>query len=138
PYSGVLAKFTMMMLAGEEPTIYGDGEQSRDFTYITNVVNGNLIAAAAPADKVSGGVFNVATGQRITLNQAAAELRKITGYSGPIRYAEDRAGDVKHSLADISAAAGALGYKPSVSFAEGLRKTVDWYLEQQPAAAAHR
>jgi UDP-glucose 4-epimerase len=136
PYSGVLAKFTMMMLAGEAPTIYGDGEQSRDFTYITNVVNGNLLAASAAAEKVSGGVFNVATGRRVTLKEAADELRTVTGYKGPIHYGSDRAGDVKHSLADISAAAEALGYKPSVSFSEGLRKTVDWYLEQQPATAA--
>ena len=135
PYSGVLAKFTTQMLEGNTaPTIYGDGLQSRDFTYISNVVNGNLLAAAAPAEKVSGKVFNVATAEQISLNQAAEELRKITGYSGPIHYAEDRAGDVKHSLADISAAKQAFGYEPTVSFAQGLEKTVRWYQEQEQFA----
>ncbi len=131
PYSGVLAKFTTMMLEGKEPTIHGDGLQSRDFTYISDVVNGNLLAAHAPAAQVSGNVFNVATGAQITLNQAVEELRKITGYSGPVHYGESRAGDVKHSLADISAAKAAFGYTPAVTFAQGLAKTVEWYRGQE-------
>ncbi|GAC1647207.1 MAG: SDR family oxidoreductase [Acidobacteriaceae bacterium] len=135
-YSGVLAKFTMMMLEGQEPTIYGDGKQSRDFTFISDVVNGNLLAAHAPASKVSGKVFNVACNKQIDLNEAVQELRNFTGYTGPVHYGEDRAGDVKHSLADISAARDAFGYVPKVTFAEGLRRTVDWYKEQEQFAGA--
>jgi UDP-glucose 4-epimerase len=126
-YSGVLAKFTLKMLAGETPTIYGDGEQSRDFTYIDNVVHGNLLAAAAPAERVSGGVFNVATGTRISLNQTVTILKAATGYSGEVKYAEERGGDVKHSLADIRRAKEFLGYEPVVHFREGLERTVAWY-----------
>ena len=126
-YSGVLAVFSQKMLAGEQPTIYGDGETSRDFTFIQNTVEGNLLAASAPAEKVSGRVMNVATGVRITLNQVVEELRGITGYTGPVAYAPERAGDIKHSLADISLAAELLGYAPSVDFREGLRRTVEWY-----------
>jgi UDP-glucose 4-epimerase len=130
-YSGVLAKFTLKMLAGETPTIFGDGEQSRDFTYIDNVVHGNLLAAAAPADSVSGGVFNVATGTRITLNQTVEILKSATGYSGEVKYAEERGGDVKHSLADIQRAKERFGYEPIVHFREGLERTVDWYRSLQ-------
>jgi UDP-glucose 4-epimerase len=90
-YSGVLAIFCRRMLAGEQPTIYGDGEQSRDFTYIDNVVHANLLAAAAPAEKVSGRMMNLATGSRITLNETFALLRELTGYSGKPAYADARA-----------------------------------------------
>lgn len=126
-YSGVLAKFCTQMLRGEVPTIYGDGEQSRDFTYISNVVDGNLLAATAPASQVAGQYFNLATGQRITLNATVTLLRKITGYAGRVTYAPERKGDIKHSLADISQARKCLGYSPKVEFEEGLRKTVAWY-----------
>jgi UDP-glucose 4-epimerase len=126
-YSGVLAIFCRKMLAGEQPTIYGDGEQSRDFTYIENVVAGNLLAAAAPAEKVSGRMMNLATGSAITLNQTFELLCGLTGYSGKPAYAEPRSGDIRHSLADIGLARELLGYAPSVDFAEGLRRTVDWY-----------
>jgi UDP-glucose 4-epimerase len=126
-YSGVLAVFCRKMLAGEEPTIYGDGETSRDFTYIANTVEANLLAATAPAEKVSGRVMNVATGVRITLNEVVEVLRGITGYDGPVAYAPERAGDIKHSLADVSLAAELLGYRPSVDFREGLVRTVEWY-----------
>jgi nucleoside-diphosphate-sugar epimerase len=126
-YSGVLAVFCRKMLAGEQPTIYGDGKTSRDFTFIQNTVEGNLLAAAAPADKVSGRVMNVATGVRITLNEVVEELRSITGYTGPVAYAAERNGDIQHSLADISLAKELLGYAPSVEFREGLRRTVEWY-----------
>ena len=126
-YSGVLAVFCRKMLAGEQPTIYGDGETSRDFTFIQNTVEGNLLAASAPAAQVSGRVMNVATGVRVTLNQVVEELRSITGYGGPVAYAPDRAGDIKHSLADISLAGELLGYAPKVDFREGLRRTVEWY-----------
>ena len=126
-YSGVLAIFCRKMLAGEQPTIYGDGEQSRDFTYIDNVVQGNLLAAAAPAEKVAGKMMNLATGKRITLNQTFDILKGLTGYNGKPAYAEPRAGDIKDSLADISRAESLLAYEPTVDFAEGLRRTVEWY-----------
>jgi UDP-glucose 4-epimerase len=126
-YSGVLAVFCRRMLAGEQPTIYGDGEQSRDFTYIDNVVHANLLAAAAPAEKVAGQMMNTATGTRITLNQTFGILRELTGYSGQLGYAKGRAGDIRDSLADIRRAGELLGYKPIVDFREGLRRTVEWY-----------
>jgi UDP-glucose 4-epimerase len=126
-YSGVLAIFALKMLAGETPTIYGDGEQSRDFTFIQNVVHGNLLAAQAPSGQVSGKVFNLATGMRVTLNQAVEMLRHSTGFAGAVQYAPERGGDVKHSLADISRARESLGYKPQVEFRDGLERTVAWY-----------
>ena len=126
-YSGVLAIFCRKMLAGEQPTIYGDGEQSRDFTYIDNVVAGNLLAAEAPSEKVAGLMMNLATGEKITLNQTFEILKGLTGYNGKPAYEDGRAGDIKESLADISRAKSLLGYKPIVSFSEGLRRTVDWY-----------
>jgi UDP-glucose 4-epimerase len=127
PYSGVLAKFCRQMLAGEQPTIFGDGEQSRDFTYIENVVNANLLAAAAPAEKVAGKMMNVATASRITLNHTFEILCDLTGYSGKPAYGPARAGDVHDSLADIRLAGELLGYQPTVDFKEGLRRTVEWY-----------
>lgn len=126
-YSGVLAIFCRTMLAGEQPTIYGDGEQSRDFTFIENVVHANLLAGDAPAAKVAGQMMNLATGQRITLNQTYEILRGLTGYTGKPAYAEGRSGDIRDSLADISLAKKLLGYEPVVDFREGLRRTVDWY-----------
>jgi UDP-glucose 4-epimerase len=126
-YSGVLAIFTLKMLAGETCTIYGDGEQSRDFTFIRNVVKGNLLASEAPANLVSGQVFNVAMGSSVTLDEVVKMLRPITGYSGEVRYADERGGDVKHSLADISRARECLGYEPVTGFREGLEETVAWY-----------
>ena len=126
-YSGVLAIFCRRMLAGEQPTIYGDGEQSRDFTFIENVVTGNLLAADAPAEKVSGRMMNLATGSRITLNETFRILCDLTGYTGKPAYAEGRSGDIRDSLADIRLAGELLGYKPVVDFREGLRRTVDWY-----------
>lgn len=127
PYSGVLAVFCQRMLAGEPVTIYGDGLQSRDFTYIDNAVEANLLAAAAPADKVAGQMMNVATGTRITLNDAFAILCELTGYQGRPVYAPPRAGDIRDSLADIRRAHELLGYQPRIDFREGLRRTVAWY-----------
>lgn len=126
-YSGVLAIFCRKMLAGEQPTIYGDGEQSRDFTYIENVVHANLLAAEAPAEKVSGQMMNTATGTRITLNDTFATLKELTGFAGSPAYGPERAGDIRDSLADIGLARELLGYEPRVDFREGLRRTVDWY-----------
>ena len=133
-YSGVLAKFISRMLRGEQPTIFGDGEQSRDFTFVENVVDANLRACTAPAAQVAGRAFNAATACRVTLNQTYAVLQKLTGYSGPPQYGPERAGDIKHSLADISRIEMAIGYKPMVMFEEGLRQTVEWYRTQAAAA----
>jgi len=130
PYSGVLAKFISQMLLGEQPTIFGDGTQSRDFTYIDNAVDANLLAATAPAEKVAGQMFNVATGTRADLNETFRLLKGLTGYTGSVKYAPERAGDVKHSLADISRAQKQLGYQPRVKFEEGLGRTVEWYRKQ--------
>jgi UDP-glucose 4-epimerase len=127
PYSGVLAKFITQMLRGEQPTIHGDGEQSRDFTYIDNAVEANLLACRAPASQVAGRVFNVATGRRVTLNETFKLLQKLTGYSGDAKHGPEREGDIKHSLADISRAEAHLGYRPIVDFEEGLKRTVEWY-----------
>lgn len=133
-YSGVLAVFCRKMLAGEQPSIYGDGEQSRDFTYIDNVVHANLLAAAAPAEKVSGQMMNTATGQRITLNDTFRIMTELTGYSGKPTYLPPRAGDIRDSLADIRLAGQLLGYRPIVDFREGLRRTVEWYRASWAAA----
>lgn len=136
PYSGVLAKFSLQMLRGEQPTIFGDGETSRDFTYIDNAVSANLLACAAPAAECAGRAFNCATGRRITLNQTFEALKKLTGYAGTAKYAPERSGDIKHSLAEITLAQKHLGYKVLVNFEEGLRRTVGWYRTQaQPVGA---
>jgi len=132
PYSGVLAKFITQMLSGEQPTIFGDGTQSRDFTYIDNVIEANLLACKASAAAL-GQTFNIATGERFDLNQTFNILKKLTGYSGQVKYAPERAGDVKHSLADISCAEKYLGYKPKVDFQKGLERTVAWYRSQVQA-----
>jgi UDP-glucose 4-epimerase len=136
PYSGVLAKFITQMLGGEPPTIFGDGSQSRDFTYIDNAVSANLLAAHAPSPNVAGRVFNVATGTRVDLNETFELLKKLTGYSGKVNYGPERDGDIKHSLADISRAQKAMGYQPTVNFEEGLKRTVEWYRGQSKAARA--
>jgi nucleoside-diphosphate-sugar epimerase len=127
PYSGVLAKFITSMLRNQQPAIYGDGEQSRDFTYIDNAVEANLLACQAPASKAAGQVFNVATARQVTLNQTYKLLQKLTGYSGAPSYGPERQGDIKHSFADIGRVETALGYKPKVDYEEGLRRTVEWY-----------
>ncbi len=136
PYSGVLAKFITQMLKGEQPTILGDGKQSRDFTYVDNAVEANLLACKAAANEVAGRVFNVATGRRVDLNETFQILKKLTGYPENVSYGPERAGDVKHSLADLSRAKKHLGYTPKVDFEEGLRRTIDWYRNQERAARA--
>jgi len=127
PYSGVLAKFITQMLRGEQPTIFGNGTQSRDFTYIDNAVEANLLACKAPASEAAGQVFNVATGTRVDLNQTFQTLKRLIGYQGNVQYGPERAGDVKHSLADLTRAQKCLGYQPRVAFGEGLRRTIEWY-----------
>jgi UDP-glucose 4-epimerase len=142
PYSGVLAKFITQMLRGEQPTIFGDGTQSRDFTYVDNVVEANLLACRAEGKQVAGRVFNVATGRRTDLYQTFRILQRLIGHSSDVKYGPERAGDVKHSLADISRAEQYLGYKPKVDFEEGLSRTIEWYrsreLESQFAKPADR
>jgi nucleoside-diphosphate-sugar epimerase len=133
PYSGVMARFTLQMMRGERPTINGDGEQGRDFTYIDNVVSANLLAVAAPAEKVAGRVFNVACGERHTLNETFRLLARLLDFREEPIYGPPRTGDVRDSLADISAGREALGYQPLVGFEEGLRRTVEWYRERYAA-----
>ena len=125
PYSGVISLFIKALSDGTQPVIYGDGEQTRDFTYVTNVVDGVLRAAETPG--VGGEVFNVATSSRTSLNQLLATLKKIFGSNVEPIYRESRAGDVRDSQADISKAQQMLGYQPTVGLEEGLRKTVDWF-----------
>jgi len=141
-YSAVLAKFITLMLHGQRPTIYGDGEQSRDFNYIDNAVSANLLAATAPESDVAGQTFNIATGRRCNLNETVALLKPLTGYTGDVEYTAERAGDIKHSLADIARAQQKLGYRPLVNFEEGLRRTVEWYraseISKQKELAASR
>jgi len=108
-------------------TIFGDGTQSRDFCYIDNTVEANLAAASAPAAGASGQVFNVACGAATTLNDVVRLIGEALGRTIAITYAERRVGDVKHSLADISAARSGLGYRAAVDFGEGLRRTIAWY-----------
>jgi UDP-glucose 4-epimerase len=136
-YSGVLAIFCQRMLAGEQPTIFGDGEQSRDFTYIDNVVHANLLAADAPTEKVSGRMMNTATGSRITLNETFEIVRELTGYRGSAVYEPSRKGDIRDSLADIRLAGELLRYKPVVDFREGLRRTVEWYTKAGALIGTH-
>ena len=125
-YSGVVSRFISALLSNERPVIYGDGEQSRDFTYIDNVVSANLKAASAK--EASGKVINVANGERITLNQLLAELKELTGKQDvTAEYREPRVGDVRHSLADISLAQQFLGYESIVDLREGLQRTIDWW-----------
>jgi UDP-glucose 4-epimerase len=130
PYSGVMARFIVMMMRGDRPTIFGDGEQGRDFTPVENVVNANLLAIEAPTEKAAGKVFNVACGERHTLNETYAFLATLLDFKHPPIYGPEREGDVRDSLADISAVADALGYAPRVSFEEGLRRTVAWYRDE--------
>jgi len=124
-YSGVLALFIPAVLEGRRPKIYGDGLQSRDFTYVRNVVEANLLACSVPG--VAGQVFNVACGDRITVNSMLHQINKIMGKDIAPIYADPRPGDIKHSHADITRAREHLGYQPKVTFEEGLRSTIEWY-----------
>jgi UDP-N-acetylglucosamine/UDP-N-acetyl-alpha-D-glucosaminouronate 4-epimerase len=125
PYSGVISVFATALLENRPPTIFGDGEQTRDFTYVANVVDGVLRACEAP--RASGEVINVATAGRISLNRLFEEMRRLIGADVQPAYAEGRAGDVRDSQAEISKARDLLGYQPIVSFEDGLRQTVEWY-----------
>jgi UDP-glucose 4-epimerase len=125
-YSGVLSIFLNCLIEGRAPTIYGDGEQSRDFTYVEDVVELLLKASAAPAS-VSGKVFNAGNGDRYTLNETWKLLQQIEGVTLPAKYGPPRPGDVKHSQADTTAAVQQLGHAPRFSFEQGLRLTLEWY-----------
>jgi nucleoside-diphosphate-sugar epimerase len=133
PYSGVISLFISALLEGRQPTIYGDGGHTRDFTYVGNVVDGVLRAATAPA--ASGEVINVATGGRISLNDLFTTLRALIGARVEPIYADERAGDVRDSQADIGKAERILGYRPIVDFQDGLKKTVEWYRSSQVTVA---
>ncbi|WP_446744336.1 SDR family oxidoreductase [Silvibacterium acidisoli] len=137
-YSGVMARFTLQMMRGERPTIFGDGEQGRDFTYVANAVMANLLAMKAAPENVAGKVFNVACGERHTLNKTFHVLADLLEFKEQPVYGPIRAGDIRDSLADISAARDAFGYEPDVSFEEGLRRTVAWYKEQYAAETTTR
>ncbi|HVF86397.1 MAG TPA: SDR family oxidoreductase [Pyrinomonadaceae bacterium] len=125
-YSGVISRFIDALMTDKRPVIYGDGEQSRDFTYVANVVEANM--RAAETTRGVGEVINVANGQRITLNELLRTMKKITGKTDvEAEYRESRVGDVKHSLADITQARELLGYESKVNLEEGLRRTLDWW-----------
>ena len=142
PYSGVVSLFITAMLEGRTPVIYGDGRQSRDFTYVANVVDGNLRALTAKG--LHGQAVNLATGRRITLNALLKALARQLGVNGRALRKPARAGDIKHSLADIRLARRLLGYRPAIDFETGLRLTLDWYREvsapplRRPGARAGR
>lgn len=134
-YSGVISRFIAALLRDQKPVIYGDGEQSRDFTYVTNVVEANL--KAAETDKGIGSIINIANGQRISLNQLLQEIKDLTGKGDQkADYQKPRAGDVLHSLADISRARELLGFEPRVGLREGLQLTIDWWKQSQFASSA--
>jgi nucleoside-diphosphate-sugar epimerase len=128
PYSGVISVFATALLENRSPNIYGDGEQTRDFTYVANVVDGVLRACEAP--NASGEIINVATGGRISLNTLFRSMRDIIGGTVEPTYLPARQGDVRDSQADIAKAKALLGYEPTVSFEEGLKHTIDWYRER--------
>ena len=131
PYSGVISLFIDALLAGRSPTVHGDGEQTRDFTYVANVVDGVLRACHTPA---AAGVFNVATGRRISLNELFRTLRDLVGSTLEPTYGPPRAGDVRDSQADLTRAKTVLGYTPIVPLAEGLARTVEWYRDARVSA----
>src|SRR5258706_5435266 len=134
-YSGVISRFIDALLNGEQPTIYGDGEQSRDFTYISNVVDANL--KAAESESAVGQVINIANGQRVTINQVFEMVKKLTGRTNlQAKYAPTRTGDVRDSLADLSLARSLFGYEPRVQLEEGLRSTIDWWTSSRFSKAA--
>lgn len=134
PYSGVLSKFCTAVIEDSQPVIFGDGEQSRDFTYIQNVVEANLLACEAHG--AAGKVFNIGTGSRFTLNETVALLGKIAGKKLTARHDPPRAGDILHSQAEIAAARKLLGYDPKIGFEEGLRRTWEWYKTEYKSSAA--
>jgi len=132
-YSGVLSLFNAAILEGIQPTVYGDGEQSRDFTYVRNVVEANLLACETK--QAAGLAFNVGTGGRYTLNHTLALLEKVTGRTAKAKYVSPREGDIRDSQADITQARDVLGYDPRVGFEEGLKNTWEWFRANQSASS---
>jgi len=128
-YAAVIPAFVSRLLRGERPTVYGDGEQSRDFCHIDNVCNANWLAAHAPAEACSGTTVNIACGEQISLNQILSLLRNFLGCDIEAEYLATRPGDVRHSLADVSLAKAVIGYEPTVFFKDGLKRAIDWYRE---------
>ena len=135
-YSAVIPLFITALLADRPPVIFSDGEQTRDFTFVENVVRGNLLAADADASEVAGCTFNVANGHSTSLLTLLDELNRLLGKSIRPQFAPPRPGDVRHSLADIASARQRLGYEPPVSFADGLRRTVEYYRSLDTAASS--
>jgi UDP-N-acetylglucosamine/UDP-N-acetyl-alpha-D-glucosaminouronate 4-epimerase len=133
PYSGVLSIFSACLLNGRAPTIFGDGEQSRDFIYVEDIVRLNLLAARSA--QAPGKVYNGGTGKRHSLRQTWSLMQELAGANLPAQYAAERSGDVRHSQADISLARRDLGFEPSIDFEEGLRRTLEWYREQVETGA---
>ncbi|NLX23013.1 MAG: SDR family oxidoreductase [Phycisphaerae bacterium] len=126
-YAAAIPAFVSAILKGEPPTIFGDGEQTRDFTHIDNVVHANMLAAQTP--NANGQVMNIACGERVSVNQIIGLINQLLGKNVAPKYVDARPGDVKHSLADISLAREVLGYEPLLMFEEGLRRAIDWYRE---------
>jgi UDP-glucose 4-epimerase len=133
PYSAVISRFVEAALTGKKPVVNGDGEQSRDFTYVENAVDANLCACERQG--VAGMVFNVGTGERHTLNELLRSLSEIVGRPLDAVYGSARVGDVRHSQADIGSARQHLGYNPKVNFQEGLERTVEWYAHKLGVAS---
>ena len=134
PYSGVISVFLRALLERRSPTIFGDGEQSRDFTYVEDVVA--LVLKAAKAPNVGGKTYNAGNGERYTLNEIWKALQRIEGVTLPARYGPPRAGDVRHSLADVTSAVRDLGHSPKFTLEEGLKRTLEW--QRSTFAVAHR
>ncbi len=126
-YAAAIPAFVSAILEDRPPTVYGDGEQTRDFTFVENVVHANLLAASAP--ETHGEVINIACGERITVNAVIEQINTLLGKAVPSKHVDERPGDIKHSWADISLAERVIGFRPVVSFAEGLRRAIDWYTQ---------
>jgi len=133
-YAAVIPKFITTLMAGSSPVIFGDGEQSRDFTYVENVLEGTTLALTKPG--VGGSVFNIATGHGLSLNQLVRQLNEVIGTDVEPVYEDARPGEVQHSQADVSRARQELGFEPAISIDEGLRRTVEWFQQASVAAAA--
>jgi len=134
-YSGVISRFILALQTGTRPVIYGDGEQTRDFTYIANVIDANLRAVESPT--AAGKVINIANGESVSVNQVLATLQQLTGRTDlTAEYAPARTGDVLHSLADLNAAKSLLGYSPSIGLEEGLKLTLDWWTKSRFSRSA--
>ena len=129
-----MSRFTTAFLQDEQPVVFGDGEQTRDFTFVDNAVEANLLACEAPA--ASGKVFNIGTGDRYSLNQTLEILRRLSGRQLPAKYEPPREGDIRDSQADITSAREFLGYEPAVRFEEGLQRTYEWYQREASSKSA--